>query len=528
MIRATQSLLTEKKAELAGRLALKPGTGFGRKTDCRLLADAFGRFAFLLQKKECRMPNFIIKFRDVSVQPGGDDPAPVRRAVGFVGIDQIIPLLDSKILAPNPRAAKRNDIVEGILGSLQQNAELFKFKSKGILISSHRVEELERRRFKVEISKPFVDGTLDGGHNLLALGLHLLSAAMIDEDGSPTSEWRRIRNWESFDEAWKKYGNEVSDLASGGTFDIDVAVELLFPSANDADTMAAFDDASFLISQARNANTEVSDEAFHNKLGFYEVLQEALPEKLSRRIEWKPGVVEEHGAKPIKVRDVIALAWIPLNVANENSLLPIDISVTPQNIYRNKGECSQKFGELMMNSAVTQPIGGKAGGKRQLINDAVESALRIAADLPRIMDDIYEAFPTLYNENGKRDFGRRKVVQMYNPKKIRENKALNRSIDGYTATKPTTPFFGESTPRMVHKYPDAFLYPIMTAVSAFMTVKNGRVVWSVEDPRTAILEKLKVVAPLAEIVLDSGDWDPQKVAKAGTSHSTMKKFMEVM
>lgn len=474
------------------------------------------------------MQNFIIKFKDVSVQPSGEDRAPVRRAVGFVGIDQIIPLLSSSVLAPNPRAAKRNDVVEGILASLQQNAELFRFKSKGLLISSHRVEELERKRFRVEISKPFVDGALDGGHNLLALGLHLLSSVMIDDDGAPTAEWKRIRNWESFDEAWKKYGRDASELASGGTFDVDVAVELLFPSATDSDTMAAFDDASFLISQARNANTEVSDEAFHNKLGFYEVLQDALAESLSRRIEWKPGVVEEHGAKPIKVRDVIALAWIPLNVANEHKLLPMDISVTPQNIYRNKGECSQKFGDLMMHPKVTQPIGGKAGGKRQLINDAVESSLRIAADLPRIMDDIYEAFPTLFNENGKRNFGRRKIVQMYNPKKIRELKAANRSIDGYTATKPTTPFFGESTPRMEHKYPDAFIYPIVTAVSAFMSVRNGKVEWAVDNPRQAILKKLEVVAPLAEIVLESGEWDPQKVAKAAASHSTMKKFMEVM
>src|SRR6185503_14687733 len=118
--------------------------------------------------------------------------------------------------------------------------------------------------------------------------------------------------------------------------------------------------AAFDISQARNANTEVKPEAFQNKLGLYDVLKEALPAELSHRVEWKPGVVEEHDAKPISVRDIVALAWIPLNLANEHKLLPIDISVLPQNIYRNKGECSDKFGILMAHDDVTEPIGGQA------------------------------------------------------------------------------------------------------------------------------------------------------------------------
>ena len=107
------------------------------------------------------MSSFILKFSDVAIQP--NNCGNVRRAVGFVNVKNLLNLLDSKMLAPNPRSAKRNAVVEGILGTLNDNPELFRFKSKGLLVSSHKVEELQRKRFRLNISKDFVDGVLDGG-----------------------------------------------------------------------------------------------------------------------------------------------------------------------------------------------------------------------------------------------------------------------------------------------------------------------------------------------------------------------------
>lgn len=468
------------------------------------------------------MKNFTLKFKDVSIQPSENTGCAVKRAIGFVSIDQILPLFDSSLLAPNPRAAKKNNVVNGILGTLKDDPLLFRFKSKGLLISSHRVQELERKRFRVEFSKDFVDGVLDGGHNLFALGLFLLESVM-DE-----TEWKRIKNWETFDSAWEKHSDEVTTLAKNGSIIADISIELIYPSNNDDGTLEDFDDASFVISQARNANTQVADEAFQNKLGFYEPLRAALPEKLSRSIEWKPGIIEDKDTKPIKVRDIIALAWIPLNLANQHKLLPINISVSPQNIYASKGECSEKFGLLMRHDEVTQTIGGAAGGVRQLVNKTVESCLEVAATIPRIMDDIYEAFPTAYNNGGENNFGRQKIVLMYDRQKIKELKALNKSTDGYTATRPTTPFFGEHNARMVHKYPDAFVYPLVTSLSALMKVENGKVFWSVDDPRALVMEKLEKIAPLYKGQLDAYGWDPQKVAKAQSSHSQMRTFYEVI
>ena len=81
---------------------------------------------------------------------------------------------------------------------------------------------------------------------------------------------------------------------------------------------------------------------------------------------------------------------------------------------------------------------------------------------------------------------------------------------------------------MVHKYPDACIYPLVTALSALMEVRKGRIVWAVSNPRQAVLVKLDKVAPLFKGQLDAYGWDPQKAAKAKSSHTQMRTFYEVM
>jgi hypothetical protein len=464
------------------------------------------------------MSTFILKYAHVSVQPSGDENS-IRRAVGFVNISQLLPILDSKALAPNPRSAKRNAIIEGILGTLNDTPELFRFKSKGLLISSHKVEELQRNRFRVVFEKEFVDGVLDGGHNLFAIGLFVLSQVVGEK------ETKRIRTWEQLDQVWAAHRKEIEGLE----FDPEdmVSVELLYPGSNDEADQEAFDRAAFDISQARNANTEVKTEAFQNKLGFYDVLKDALPAELSQRVEWKPGVVEQHEAKPISVRDIVALAWIPLNFANENKLLPIDISVLPQNIYRNKGECSEKFKTLMEHKEVTEPIGGQAGQARQLKHPTIESCLQITGDLPRLYDLIYEKFPRLYND-GTHRFGRRNVVKMYDPEKLKQLKAEDKDASGYTGIRPLTPFFQRCSKDMKWKYPDALIIPFVTGLSALMKVEDGRVVWAVDDIDKAVLEKLEKAAPLFDGQLDAYDWDPQRLAKSPSSHKQAASYYRVL
>lgn len=388
-----------------------------------------------------------------------------------------------------------------------------------MLISSHRVEELQRNRFRVEFSKEFVDGVFDGGHNLFAIGLFVLSQ-VVD-----ARELKRIKTWDQLDEAWAVNRGEIEQLE----FDEDdlVAVELIYPPSNDEEVQEAFDQAAFDISQVRNANTQVKTEAFQNKLGFYDVLKESLPDELSDRAEWKPDVVEAVGAKPILVRDMVALAWIPLNLANEHNLLPIDISVLPQNIYRNKGECSDKFNTLMMHDEVTEPIGGKAGQARQLTHKTVESCLRLAADLPNLVDLIYEEFPRRYNSGGYR-FGRRNVVKIYDPERYKALKADEKDISGYTTIRPTTPYFQRSSRHLIHKYPEALIIPFVTDFSALMEIKDGKVIWGSDNIEETVLSKLAKAAPLFDGQLDAYDWDPQRLAKSPSSHKQAASYYRVL
>lgn len=464
------------------------------------------------------MSTFILKFAHVSVQPSGDGNL-IRRAVGFVNIRQLLPILDSKALAPNPRSAKRNTIIEGILGTLNDAPELFRFKSKGLLISSHKVEELQRSRFRVVFEKEFVDGVLDGGHNLFGIGLFVLKQILGEREA------KRIRNWDQLDQAWAANRKEIESLE----FDPEdlVAVELIYPGSAKELEQEAFDRAAFEISQARNANTQVTDEAFQNKLGFYDVFKEVLPSEISDRVEWKPGEVKKADAKPISPRDIVALAWVPLNLANENNLLPSNISVLPQNIYRNKGECSEKFDTLMKHDAVTEPIGGQAGQARQLRHVTVESCLQITGDLPRLFDLIYENFPRFYNDKTRR-FGRRNVVKMYEPEKVKQLKAEEKDASGYTSIRPVTPFYQRSSTEMKWKYPDALIIPFVTGLSALMTIKDRKVVWAHDDIDAVVLQKLKKAAPLFAGQLEAFDWDSQRLAKSPSSHMQAASYYSVL
>jgi len=464
------------------------------------------------------MSSFILKFAHVCIQPGADETS-IRRAVGFLSISQLLPILDSKALTPNPRSAKRNPIIDSILGTLNDTPELFRFKSKGLLISSHKVEELQRNRFRVAFEKDFVDGVLDGGHNLFGIGLFVLSQILDEKDIN------RIRTWEQLDAVWAANRKAIESLE----FDPEdlVSVELLYPASSDEAEQDAFDRAAFDISQARNANTAVKTEAFQNKLGFYDVLKEALPAELSRRVEWKPGVVEEPDAKPISARDIVALAWIPLNLANENNLLPVDISVLPQNIYRNKGECSDKFKMLMEHKEVTEPIGGEAGQKGRLKHETIRSCLEIAADLPRLYDLIYEMFPRFYND-GTHKFGSRSVVKMYDPEKLKQLKADEKDTSSYTGIRPVTPFFQRSSKQMKWKYPDAFIIPFVTSLSALMKIVDGKVEWAFDDIDQTVLDKLEKAAPLFEGQFDAYLWDAQRLAKNASSHKQAASYYRVL
>lgn len=145
---------------------------------------------------------------------------------------------------------------------------------------------------------------------MLAIGTHLLASVMQEKD------LRKIKLWEEFKTAWKQNAKAVK--AKKEEFTFKVPVELLVPAdLDDEQTVQAFTMALMDVCAARNNNAQLTTEAKANQRGFYEEIRNRLPEELANRIEWKSNEWEDGSAKPIKVRDLVALAWIPLSVLGE-------------------------------------------------------------------------------------------------------------------------------------------------------------------------------------------------------------------
>jgi hypothetical protein len=334
---------------------------------------------------------------------------------------------------------------------------------------------------------------------MLAIGIHMLSA-VLDKPAIA-----RISLWEDMRELWEENRGELEAVRE--RFDFLVPVELIVPSdVDDEGVVNQFEMSVLDICAARNNNAQLTQETKSNKMGFYDRIRERLDPAIAERVEWKSNEWESSEAKPIKVRDLLALAWIPLNKANEEKLLPLDISVTPQNIYRNKGECSKQFDRLMGHSEVSEP---RDGSVHKLTNRTVASCFDLLADLPKLYDMIYADFPDAYNANGYR-FGAKDIVKIYDPP--RREAAKDKS--GFVVSQPTTHYTHE---KAAYRYPDGLIMPLVYGLKGLMTVEDGKVVWAT-DPFKFLNKYLKDIAGAYRLVLDMARFDPQKLAKNQASH----------
>lgn len=458
--------------------------------------------------------SIILRFSDFAKQPAmnkNDQEVRIQRIIGFVEGRNILPLFDELDLDANPRSSKVGHVTGDIVDTLATTPELFHFKSKGILLGSARYQELDRKRFRLSFEDRAAEGILDGGHNMLGLGLHMLKSHM------PDKEWKRIKFWDDLKGAWSNYRDDID--AAKDELEFLVPVELLVPVAIDEDAIDAFLMPLLDICAARNNNAQLTLEAKSNKRGFYDAIKDRLPTEFGARVEWATNSwADDEEKRPIRVRDLIAQAWIPLNCLSEASELPRDdtvspprrLSVTPQNIYRNKGECSAKFDSLMTNPKVTH----QDGARHTLHHEGVASALSILSDLPQLYDDIYANFPEAYNSHNLR-FGANPVVKIYDPDKRRELKEQGKDVKGYTNVQPSTPFY--RTP-VKYNYPEGLIAPLFYGLKGLMVVNDGRVAWAVDDPRDFVKRHVNEIAGSYKLVLDLGRWDPQRVAKNPASH----------
>jgi hypothetical protein len=440
-------------------------------------------------------PNeLIIRFETVDRQTEG----PVTRLVGFVRARNLLPLMDAATLEANPRTAKVGQITTDIRESIEMTPDLFPFKTKGILVASANCKELERRRYHMTFENPAIEGILDGGHNTLAIGLHILSVAGVEP-----REIKRLKTWPEFKEAWDANQDKVKALKAvaasgeGGPLDFLVPVEVLIPSDPDDDLrFEAFTSSLFEICAARNNNRQLADEAKANKKGLYDHLRVTVPEEIAKRVEWK-----SNDGGDVKIRDIVALSWIPLNLMN----LPDGVS-KPRvvDMYSQKGKCSAAFDALMEHPEVSKQTGD---GTFELHSQKIGKALAVAGIMPLLYDLIYREFPGAYNESGGR-FGRLSSVKMANDMK----------------TKPVTAF--SKTP-VQYSYPDGFIMPLVYGLSALMeTNEDGIVSWKVDDPAKFVKDTLTSVVRRYRAIIEAFSGDPAKIGKNEGAYTIAKDAFE--
>lgn len=441
-------------------------------------------------------PN-IIKFEQSNEQTVAD----ILKISGFVKARNLIGLIDSLDLEANPRSSKVGPVTDAIADSIRISPEEFPFKTKGILLGASQYKRLDRGRVSVNFENLEIEGILDGGHNTLAIGLHILRQTLGDEP-----RIKKVKLWADFRDLWndsreaireaRKNEDAASDDFSALDLGFLVPVELLVPADPENPSVVDEFQSSLLdICAARNNNVQLRPEAKANQSGYFDKLRELLPVEIAERVEWKT-----NDGGTIKAADVVALAWIPLTVLEP---LPADEdgkkveAPVPQNVYRSKGDCVSRFERLMSSPAVTSDNTGQY--KRELENPAILSALKVTAQLPDLYDQIYAAFPGIYNDLGGK-YGRILAVKKMN-----------------TSARPKFSKFTHI--KVDFNNPEGFIVPLVYGLQALLEVtEDGRVAWKTE-PSAFLRDHLSAVVKQFSLMMAPLQYDPQKVGKAPESYT---------
>ncbi len=433
---------------------------------------------------------------DIRFEDGGEQLLKTaRRITGLVRLKHIGKLINALDLDANPRNSKVGPVTAAILETLEMSPELYPIKSKGILLGASRFVKLDGKdRFGLTFENRRLEGVLDGGHNLLAIGIFLLGRAL--QDGKPRAELAKVKNWNEFKNLSNKYSQEFENYLSSGNEELQhkVWVELIVPPSEEAIAVERFEGVLLEIQEARNNNAQLKAYTKSDKAGYFDELKRFLSKqdpKIAEKIEWK-----ENDGGTINVADLIALAWIPLSALE---LFPLDengknvLPPSPVALYAQKATCVIRFDEFMACDGITS----KTGAEVSLDSIPVRSALELAAQMPRLYDHIAGRLPGSYNRSGAR-YGRIQAVASL-------NKSSRQAQAKYTGMA------------IEKKSPEGFIVPLVYSLRALIQRHDdGTVDWAI-DPYSFLNQHLdSIVDNLRDFILNPEDetsGDPQKIGK---------------
>ncbi|MDU0968122.1 MAG: hypothetical protein E7A62_08500 [Actinomycetaceae bacterium] len=449
------------------------------------------------------MNDVIVKFANVNIQTVGS----VDRIIGYVEIHNLIPLITHLDLDANPRNSKIGSVTEQIQESLERTPELMPFKSKGILVAASKCDQLERNRFSLNFDNQQIEGVLDGGHNLLAIGRFLLWQVLDRKD---EAEFKRRKKWLEFKELWARYADKLDKLrrqgVSGGTTPTLISVELLTPTMNGTKDGAAED---FFLSNlleicaARNNNVQLSEETTMNQQGLFEVLRESLPSEVAEEVQWK-----QNGPGSIAARDVVALAWVALGVID----LPNDedgkaiLPLPGPTLYSRKAQCVSEYARLLRAPDVS--CSKPEGYKVTVADSRILQALNMTRDVLWAWDWFYAALPDSYNRAGGK-YGRISAVKK-------------------AASGRGTPY-GMVDKKCTYDTPAGFLMPLVYSLRSLIEVDDqGCPQWAVANIRQYIIDHTDELVVDLRAQIESLGWRPMDVGKSKASYNSMENKMKTL
>ena len=460
-----------------------------------------------------------IRLKQASTQQVGD----IKRVFGLMPARFIVDIIDTLDLEANPRNSRMGSVTDAIRSSIDADEmtteqELFPFKTKGILLATSNYQELERGRYLLTFEDLSIEGILDGGHNMLAIGSHILAQAEKYK-GKPEPGKKDIALWSDFKSTWRDCRQDIDDyleqIAADRTVLLDqgietlhfqIPIELLLPTRqDDAQVVESFHSSLLEICDARNNNAQLTAGTKGNKEGLFDAFKNLFNEKapdFAEKISWKTNDGGE-----IESRNLVALAWIPLSLTTwVNGPEKIVGAPKATSIYSGKGSCLERYLDLMRNPKISTD--NTNGTEKELHDQQVLSALEVAVDLPYVFDLIYQGLPTFYNVDGS--YG-----------KISAVKSMHKKSGDYR-----TPFYGLKTTQPV---PDGFIYPLVYGLRSCMEydASDNKVKWTVNPISFVKSPEFADAATKYCGVIRQSEYDPQKVGKGQYSYSSAETFVEL-
>ena len=312
----------------------------------------------------------------------------VLQITGHCPIRNIVKLIEIEDLDANPRSAKKSDITEDILDTLENDPGMYPVLSQGITIASSDYEVLDRDfRFRVRFHNRDIEGVINGGHNLLALMKFVLGKVI--DSSEDIRKLRSAKNWLEAKKLFRKYHAEVNTFVEdpANLHDLVVPVELLVPKDDGDWAVSEFRSKLPEIQDARNTNSQLTQSTKMNQEGLYDLLR-TLVDPDYRDVEWK-----DNTGGTVKAPDIVQLAWIPHSVLmNQGSEVFHDRdtgkeikAVDPRDIYNAKAKFVRTFAQLMKSPEASSQDSESL--KYVVHHEGIRSALAIAGGMP----GLYEA-----------------------------------------------------------------------------------------------------------------------------------------